>query len=259
MKRQVVCHVGVTNSGKTYNALNAMTYAKSGMYCGPLRLLAWEVSEKMKQKNIICDLITGQERESAESSTHRSCTVEMADLQNMYDIVVIDECQLLGDSSRGWAWTNALLGVRAKEIHLCGSASMLPIIYELCKLTNEEVTVKTYSRLTPLSVSNKPLVSFKNIQKGDCVIGFGRQRLYETKRLIEHSNSGLKCCVIYGGLPPEARKGQAQLFSEPDSGFDVLVASDAIGMGLNLSIKRIIFSTTEKFDGRRRRQLFPAV
>ena len=81
--------------------------------------------------------------------------------------------------------------------------------------------------------------------------------LYEIKREIEKNNPTLKCCVIYGGLPPDARKQQAQLFSNPTSGYDVLVASDAIGMGLNLAIRRIIFSTMEKFDGRRRRNLLP--
>ena len=89
------------------------------------------------------------------------------------------------------------------------------------------------------------------------MVAFHRQGLYEMKRKIEQSSPSLKCCVIYGGLPPDARRQQAQLFSNPDSGYDVLVASDAIGMGLNLAIKRIIFSTLEKFDGRRRRPLTP--
>lgn len=259
IRRKIVCHVGVTNSGKTYNALNALTYAKSGLYCGPLRLLAWEVAEKLRQKGVLCNLLTGQEKDFIDGGTHVSCTVEMADLKNKFDVAVIDEAQLLGDESRGWAWTQAFLGVQAKEVHLCGSASMLPIVQDLCSLTNDEISVKHYSRLTPLSVMGRALSSFKNIQKGDCVIGFGRQGLYETKKEIERSNPGLRCCVIYGGLPPDARRQQAQLFSDPDSEYNVLVASDAIGMGLNLAIKRIVFSTIEKFDGRRRRHLFPMV
>ena len=232
-----------------------MVYAKTGIYCGPLRLLAWEVSEKLRESGVLCNLLTGQEKDVLEGGTHVSCTVEMVDLKRRYDVAVIDECQLLGDTSRGWAWTNALLGVQAAEIHLCGSPSMLPIIQDLCALTKDTVIVKNYTRLTPLTVSNRALRSFKNIEKGDCVVGFSRHTLYEIKREIEKDNPTLKCCVIYGGLPPDARRQQAQLFSNPESGYDVLVASDAIGMGLNLAIQRIIFSTAQKFDGRKRRHL----
>jgi ATP-dependent RNA helicase SUPV3L1/SUV3 len=258
ISRNVICHVGGTNSGKTYNALNALAAAGKGIYCGPLRLLAWEVQGSLLKKEVKCSLITGQEKDALDDGTHISCTVEMADLNKEFDVAVIDECQLFGDESRGWAWTQAFLGLKAKEIHLCGSVSMLPIVHNLCKLTNDTITVKTYSRLTPLTVCAKSLKSYKNIEAGDCVVGFGRKGLYETKREIEKLNPGLRCCVIYGGLPPDARKRQAELFSTPNSGYDVLVASDAIGMGLNLSIKRIIFSTVEKFDGRRRRRLLSA-
>eukprot|EP00596_Hydrurales_sp_CCMP1899_P008950 CAMPEP_0119054606 /NCGR_PEP_ID=MMETSP1177-20130426/75184_1 /TAXON_ID=2985 /ORGANISM="Ochromonas sp, Strain CCMP1899" /LENGTH=370 /DNA_ID=CAMNT_0007034909 /DNA_START=429 /DNA_END=1542 /DNA_ORIENTATION=+ len=182
----------------------------------------------------------------------------MADLSTEFEVAVIDEAQLFGDESRGWAWTQAFLGLKAKEIHLCGSISMLPIVKNLCLLAGDTLTVKNYSRLTPLTVCAKSLKSYKNIEKGDCIVGFGRKGLYDTKATIERNNPGLKCCVIYGGLPPDARKQQAKLFSTPDSGYDVLIASDAIGMGLNLAIKRIIFSAVEKFDGRKKRRLFPA-
>jgi ATP-dependent RNA helicase SUPV3L1/SUV3 len=118
--RKIICHIGPTNSGKTYNALDSLTNAKTGLYCGPLRLLAWEIYEKLSMKNIKCNLITGQEKNIHDNATHQSCTVEMIDLYNYYDCVVIDEAQLIGDVSRGWAWTQALLGLQAKEIHLCG-------------------------------------------------------------------------------------------------------------------------------------------
>jgi len=116
MTRKIICHVGSTNSGKTYNALNALMYAKTGIYCGPLRLLAWEVSEKLREKDIVCSLLTGQEKDLLEGATHVSSTVEMVDLRRRYDVAVIDECQLMGDPSRGWAWTNAVLGVQAAEV-----------------------------------------------------------------------------------------------------------------------------------------------
>ena len=96
IQRKIICHVGSTNSGKTYNALTALSYARTGIYCGPLRLLAWEVSEKMREKNVRCNLLTGQEKDILDDATHVSCTVEMVDLRRRYDVAVIDECQLLG-------------------------------------------------------------------------------------------------------------------------------------------------------------------
>ena len=196
LRRNIICHVGGTNSGKTYTALTALAAAKNGVYCGPLRLLAWEVHETLQKKGVKCSLITGQERDFVEGGTHISCTVEMADLNTTFDVAVIDEAQLLGDESRGWAWTDALLGLRAKEIHLCGSPTMLPIVRALCKLTNDTISVNNYSRLTPLTVNAKSLRSYKKIQSGDCVVGFGRKLLYDIKNEIEVANPGLRCCVI---------------------------------------------------------------
>lgn len=196
LKRNIICHVGGTNSGKTYTALSSLAAANNGIYCGPLRLLAWEVYETLTSRGVKCSLVTGQEKELAESGTHISCTVEMADLRRTFDVAVIDEVQLLGDESRGWAWTQAFLGLQAREIHLCGSPSFVPIITALCALTNDTITIKKYSRLTPLTVSAKSLRSFKNVEPGDCVIGFGRKHLYETKNAIESVNPGLRCSVI---------------------------------------------------------------
>jgi ATP-dependent RNA helicase SUPV3L1/SUV3 len=196
IKRNVICHVGGTNSGKTYTALSSLAAANNGIYCGPLRLLAWEVYETLTSKGVKCSLVTGQEKEMAEDETHVSCTVEMADLRRPFDVAVIDEVQLLGDESRGWAWTQAFLGLQAREIHLCGSPSFVPIITALCALTNDTITIKKYTRLTPLTVSAKYLKNFKNVEPGDCVIGFGRKHLYETKKAIETVNPGLRCSVI---------------------------------------------------------------
>jgi ATP-dependent RNA helicase SUPV3L1/SUV3 len=92
---------------------------------------------------------------------------------------------------------------------------MLPIVKNLCELAGDTLTVKNYSRLTPLTVCAKSLKSYKNIEKGDCVVGFGRKGLYDTKGTIERNNPGLKCCVIYGGLPPDARKQQANIIYLP--------------------------------------------
>ncbi|KAI8973805.1 P-loop containing nucleoside triphosphate hydrolase protein [Mycotypha africana] len=251
MRRKIILHVGPTNSGKTYRALKRLESAESGLYCGPLRLLAHEIYEKMNEKGIPCNLLTGEERkEVSEYAPLTSSTVEMASLKKRMDVAVIDEIQLIADPQRGWAWTQALLGLKAKEIHLCGEPSVVPLIKKICKSLEEEVEVNEYTRLTPYEVSDKSLGNdLSKVRKGDCVVAFSRQDIFKLKAEIEE-RTGLKCAVAYGALPPETRALQAKAFNDPHSGFDVLVASDAVGMGLNLNIKRIIFSTVEKFDGK---------
>ncbi len=124
MTRRVVFHAGPTNSGKTYHALERFMSAKSGVYCGPLKLLAAEVFNKCKARGVDCDLVTGEERRSAredgEPADHVACTVEMTNCNQTYEVAVIDEIQMVKDYQRGWAWTRALLGVPAEEIHVCG-------------------------------------------------------------------------------------------------------------------------------------------
>ena len=127
--RQIICHVGPTNSGKTYSALQELARASTGMYCGPLRLLAWEVTETMRKRDVPCDLVTGQEVDELPNATHLSCTIEMARLHEMFECVVLDECQLIGDAHRGWAWTQAFLGIQAKTIHLCGREPQCCILH----------------------------------------------------------------------------------------------------------------------------------
>lgn len=127
MKRRVVCHVGPTNSGKTFTALQSLKQAKRGLYCGPLRLLAWEVCNFLRAEGVRCDLVTGQELEQSDNSTHTACTIEMTSVEggiSSYDCAVIDEFQLIGDEHRGWAWSRAFLGLLADEIHVCGKVDL---------------------------------------------------------------------------------------------------------------------------------------
>lgn len=124
IRRKVICHTGPTNSGKTFEALQRLKEARRGVYSGPLRLLAWEVCNTLRQAGVKCDLVTGQERDCNEASRHVSCTVEMTDLSERYDVAVIDEFQLIGDQDRGWAWSRAFLGLQAEEIHVCGTNYM---------------------------------------------------------------------------------------------------------------------------------------
>jgi len=111
-------------------------------------------------------------------------------------------------------------------------------------------------RLSELALSEPLQNGWRNITRGDCIVGFSRKKLYKIKRSIENA-TGLKVCIVYGSLPPETRKNQAILFNTPNNNYDVLVATDAIGMGLNLNIRRIVFSDVVKFDGTSERLLLP--
>ncbi|KAK0546592.1 RNA helicase [Tilletia horrida] len=257
LRRQIHLHIGPTNSGKTYGALLALTKATTGMYAGPLRLLAHEVFERINEGSIgnvpprTCNLLTGEEKKVVDLNAGlQSCTVEMAGFETLLDVAVVDEIQMIGDPGRGHAWTAAVLGLPAKELHLCGEASVLPLIRRLAALCKDDFYIHTYERLTPLRIADESLHGdLSKIKKGDCIVTFARSNIFYLKRMIEQK-TGLKCAVAYGALPPETRSEQARRFNDTsENGLDVMVASDAIGMGLNLKIKRIIFETCTKFVG----------
>ncbi|ROW09700.1 hypothetical protein VMCG_02453 [Cytospora schulzeri] len=257
MQRTIHLHVGPTNSGKTYNALKALEESKSGIYAGPLRLLAHEVYTRFKAKGKRCALVTGEEQRIPEGDENyfASCTVEMAPLNERVDVAVIDEIQMIGDEHRGWAWTQALLGVQAKELHLCGEERTVPLIQAICAKIGDEVIVHRYKRLSGLKPTPESLGGdFNNLRKGDAVVSFSRVNLHEIKAGIEQA-TGKKCAIVYGSLPPESRAQQAALFNDPNNEYDFLAASDAIGMGLNLEIKRVVFETVTKHDGTKMRTL----
>ncbi|XP_071735406.1 DExH-box ATP-dependent RNA helicase DExH18, mitochondrial-like [Rutidosis leptorrhynchoides] len=249
IKRKIVYHCGPTNSGKTYNALQRFMEAKKGIYCSPLRLLAMEVFDKVNSLGVYCSLLTGQEKKYVPFGNHTACTVEMVSTDELYEVAVIDEIQMMSDLYRGYAWTRALLGLQADEIHLCGDPSVLGIVRKICQETGDELIENHYERFKPLVVESKTLLGdIRKVRAGDCVVVFSRLDIYEVKRAIEmHTNH--KCCVIYGALPPETRRHQANLFNEQDNEYDILVASDAVGMGLNLNIRRIVFYSLSKYDG----------
>ncbi|KAF5457154.1 hypothetical protein F2P56_021282 [Juglans regia] len=249
MKRKIIYHCGPTNSGKTYNALQRFMEAKKGIYCSPLRLLAMEVFDKVNALGIYCSLQTGQEKKYVPFSYHIACTVEMVSTDDLYDVAVIDEIQMMSDQCRGYAWTRALLGLKADEIHLCGDPSVLSIVQKICADTGDELHEHHYERFKPLVVEAKTLLGdLKNVRSGDCVVAFSRREIFEVKMAIEkHTNH--RCCVIYGALPPETRRHQANLFNDQDNEFNVLVASDAVGMGLNLNIRRVVFYSLSKYNG----------
>ncbi|EFP93470.1 uncharacterized protein PGTG_19382 [Puccinia graminis f. sp. tritici CRL 75-36-700-3] len=179
----------------------------------------------------------------------------MLSCQQFYDVVVIDEIQMIGDHFRGDAWTQAVLGVQAKELHLCGEESVVGLIESLANSCQDEFILHRYQRLTPLKVADSSLKGdLSKVQRGDCLVTFSRNNIYALKKAIQ-SATDLRVGMAYGGLPPEVREREAQMFNlgsqvEGEGGYDVLVGSDAIGMGLNLKIKRVIFQSLHKFDGR---------
>ena len=239
MQRKLHLHIGPTNSGKTYHALQRLEAAKYGIYAGPLRLLAFEVYHRLNAKGKLCNLVTGDEVRYAENPdggkvNMNSCTVEMVDYGDKFDVAVIDEIQMIGRDDRGWAWTKALLGLRAKEIHMCGEERALPLIQEIAAALGEELIVHRYQRLSPLACADRSLRgSLKHLKKGDCVVSFSRRGIHALKLDIEKMMRR-RVAVVYGALPPEVRAQQAQLFNDENNEYDILVASDAIGMGLNL-------------------------
>ncbi|XP_070498173.1 ATP-dependent RNA helicase SUV3 homolog, mitochondrial [Chironomus tepperi] len=243
INRKIVFHAGPTNSGKTYHAMERFLSAKSGVYCGPLKLLATEVYHKSNKRGTPCDLVTGEERSYAINSdtpsAHVACTVEMTSLTMPYEVAIIDEIQQIKDPQRGWAWTRAFLGLIAEEIHVCGEAGSFELLKRICETTGEELEVRHYKRLTELTVEKKALTSLSNVQPGDCIVCFSKNDIYTVSKEIEAR--GKEVAVIYGTLPPGTKLAQAAKFNDPNNSCKVMVATDAIGMGLNLSIRRIIF------------------
>ncbi|KAL2111440.1 hypothetical protein VUR80DRAFT_10105 [Thermomyces stellatus] len=251
LHRTIHLHVGPTNSGKTYHALKALENAETGVYCGPLRLLAHEVYTRLTAKGKACALITGEEQRFPEDTDRYfiSCTVEMAPLNHILDVAVIDEIQMMADPDRGSSWTAAFLGVQAKEVHLCGEERTVDLVKSICASIGDNCVVHRYNRLTPLKTAPKSLGKrLDKLEKGDCIVSFSRLSIHALKAAVERE-TGRRCAIIYGSLPPETRTQQAALFNDPNNDYDFLVASDAVGMGLNLDIRRIIFETLTKHDG----------
>lgn len=277
--RKILLNLGPTNSGKTHDALQALKCAASGVYLAPLRLLAMEVRDRLQAEGVPCNLLTGEEHDIVPGAQHTACTVEMMDPTREVDVAVIDEIQMLRDPQRGWAWTQALMGAPAKTVYVCGSASVYPICAKVLEYAGEEHTLQTLERKTPLEVQSA-LVQPRNRHKmkdpdspkakkhknglprdpqadllpGDAVIAFSRKDVLGLS--AHYRNMGYEVATIYGALAPEVRRTEAERFARGEA--EVIVATDAIGMGLNLPIRRVVFSSVEKYDGTRQRYLNPS-
>ena len=244
IKRKIYIHLGETNTGKTYTAMERLKEARNGVYLSPLRILALENFEKLNNNKIICNLLTGEEEILKEGATHTSCTIEKVDLKKEYDIAIIDEIQMISDSQRGAAWTKALLALRCKEIHICGALNAKAIIEKILTDCGDEYEFKEYKRNIPLEVQEKNF-SYDDAKEGDAIVVFSKKKVLQIAG--QYSDNGIKTSIIYGDLPPEVRRKQYDMFIKKEN--KVLVTTDAIGMGVNLPIKRIIFLDIQKFDG----------
>lgn len=251
MKRRFILHIGPTNSGKTFQALERLKEAGTGVYLGPLRLLALEVYERMKEYGVPCTMLTGQECIAEPNSRVTASTVEMADFSKVYDVAVIDEAQMTADPDRGHCWTKAILGIQASEIHVCMSPIAEAVVIHLIGLCGDDYEIRRYERKTALLCEEEPFVFPDDVQPGDALVVFSKKSVLDVAGRLEEQ--GISASVIYGSLPPEIRRRQMQLFNSGET--SVVVATDAIGMGLNLPVRRIVFIQTEKFDGSERRGL----
>ena len=249
LRRKLIFHVGPTNSGKTYAAMKALEKADTGYYLAPLRLLALEGYENLKSDGVNASLITGEEQIVDEYATHISSTIEMLNFNIDVDVCVIDEVQMLDDRDRGWAWANAIIGAPAKTVYMTGSIDALPAIEALATWLNEPLEVIHFERKSPLSIM-KTATPLNQIEPQTAVIAFSRKEVLQLKQQLSRN---YKVSVVYGNLSPEVRREEARRFREGET--EVLVATDAISMGLNLPIKTVLFSKDSKFDGEKRRTL----
>ena len=250
LQRSVTLYVGPPNSGKTHAAFERLAQAFDGAYLAPLRLLALEGRDRLVARGVPCSLLTGEENVPADGARVVSSTIEMVATNKPIDVAVIDEAQMIFDNFRGWAWTQAIVAVPANEVIIICSAYAVPAIENLLGLCGERCEVRSFDRKQHVELLPQP-VPIASLKLGDAVVAFSRRDVLMLRDQI--AAGGHPVSVIYGALPPEVRRREAERFASGAS--HILVATDAIGMGLNLPIQRILFSTMTKFDGQGDRPL----
>ncbi|MEQ8178902.1 MAG: helicase-related protein [Amphiplicatus sp.] len=240
--------LGPTNTGKTHYAIERMTAYGSGMIGLPLRLLAREVFDRVVEKKgaRAVALVTGEEKIIPPSPSYWVCTVEAMPLDREVDFLAIDEIQLAADLERGRVFTSRLLHARGQsETLLLGSETMRPILRRLFP----QIRFLTRDRLSTLTYSGAKKVT--RLPRRSAVVGFSADNVYGVAELIRRQRGG--AAVVLGVLSPRTRNAQAALYQSGE--VDYLVATDAIGMGLNMDIDHVAFAASRKFDGRSRRAL----
>ncbi len=256
--RRIVAVLGPTNSGKTHLALERLSRAKSGYFCGPLRLLSLEVYERLNREFATpCSLVTGEERRIMDGADHVSCTVEMVDPQRRVEVAVIDEAQMIADRQRGWAWTQAIACANADEVYVLGSPQIRKVLERFAAKLGVPIEVRELKRLSPLRLQDKPLgnspqQALKNVRPGDALVVFTRRDCLALRDDLMQAGHEVAC--VYGALSPEARQAEASRFTKGEA--SVIVATDAIGLGLNLKgLRRTVLVASQKYDGRSRQDV----
>jgi len=252
MDRRFIIHVGPTNSGKTYDAIQALKNSSCGLYLGPLRLLALEMFDNLNADGCPCNLLTGEEFINVPGADFTASTIELCDYSNHYDVAVIDEAQMVADRNRGDKWLRAIYCVDAAEVHICLAPEAIELICSLLSGFDADYTIVEHKRFTPLFFSGA-FRTIKDARKGDALIVFSRKAVLAVAAELEQY--GIKTSVIYGALPPASRREEIRKFTSGET--EVVVATDAIGMGVSLPIRRIIFCEVTKFDGVHTRMLLP--
>lgn len=250
MPRKFIALLGPTNSGKTHKAMETLAKAASGVYLAPLRLLALENYERLVAarphgEELKVNLITGEERRIVEGATHVASTVEMLDTRTQVEVAVIDEIQMLSDRDRGAAWTAAVCGAPASTVFLVGAPEARRAVEALAERLECPLEVHVLKRKAPLSMEAGPVRKLRNLRRGDAVIAFSRREVLMWRDMI--TELGLAVATVYGNLSPEVRRAQAERFREGQA--DIVVGTDAIAMGLNLPISRIVMTTAVKYNG----------
>src|SRR5271155_5381678 len=247
---RLIAVLGPTNTGKTHLAVERMLGHASGMIGLPLRLLAREIYDRIVvlRGRAAVALITGEEKITPPRATYFVCTVEAMPLGREVEFLAIDEIQLCADPERGHVFTQRLLGARGEyETMLLGAATLAPLIRRLLPGV-EIVTRERFSKLTyegPKKITRLP--------RRTAVVAFSAAEVYAIAELIRRQRGG--AAVVMGNLSPSTRNAQVALYQTGE--VDFLVATDAIGMGLNMDLGHVAFAGLTKFDGRRMRHLFP--
>ena len=247
-KNKILAVLGPTNTGKTYMAIEKMIEFNSGIFGLPLRLLAREVYDKCVNKlgSESVALITGEEKIIPNAARYFICTVESMPKDKVVDFVAVDEIQMCGDPERGHIFTDRLLNFRGEVLTMfLGSQIMKSIISQL--LDNVEFVNK--ERFSKLSYNGSKKIS--RLNRKSAIIAFSIEEVYALAELVRRQKGG--SAVIMGSLSPKTRNSQVELYQSGD--VDYLVATDAIGMGINMDIEQINFSSIRKFDGKKRRRL----
>lgn len=244
----VIALLGPTNTGKTYAAMERMLAHQSGIMGFPLRLLARENYEKacaLKGKERVA-LITGEEKIIPSRAQFYMCTVESMPLDMGAEFVAVDEIQLAADPERGHVFTDRLLYMRGKEETMfLGAQTIAPLIKQLLP----DADIRTQPRFSTLSYLSPKKLS--RVPRRSAVIVFSASQVYETAEFLRVHRGG--CSVVLGALSPRTRNAQVQMYQNGE--VDYLVATDAIGMGLNLDLEHVTFARLRKFDGRHPRPL----